>query len=694
MTQMTQKMRSMTSRATHDTASWKRSGKAATLACLACLLCPTITLEAKPESEYAQRTTLPTLYIETYDRQDVTDHDNYKLCRLVMVNGNDTMRYDSVKIRGRGNTTWTLPKKPYRIKFASKTRLLGNPEAKTKDWVLLANAGDKLLLRNALASRVGEIMQMPFTPCYQFADLYLNGRYDGNYQITDQMEVHKGRIEIVRQDTAVTDPRTDISGGYLLEPEGNTASDGLYFTSKQGCHIRIHDPKPDVINNKQLNYIKAYINKFETALYSTDFAHEQRGYRQYTDTASLVDWYLVQEISANPDGFWCSYIYKERGDEHLYFGPIWDFDICWNNCSRMGDVTRRLAIQFSYGSNYTVKGWYTRMWEDQWFKEAVCRRYEQLRAEGLDERMLQFVDSMAQVIRPSRMDNYKRWSLSSKTYDEIYLFNTYDEYVLNIKDFIKAHNKYLASEFQRRRNQVPTTEFQAQEEYSYKMYCKAYPSMAITAGSETVTISRVKDEADEAQKWNIHATQGHFIIINAQSGLALRDPGNGTGNTLCMARYDSTDQCQLWDFVPQGIGGYYNLRNTGTGHVAYNHDGMAMEGNPVCNATSSASDATSGNRQWQLMTVGKSELTPVEAVEAQVDYALAYSAEAQTLHFVCQDADRPTLRFEAHLHDASGRLVATFPSTTTFSTQSLGAGMYIVSWPFAGTTHSAKFIKR
>lgn len=675
-------------------ASWERPSKAAVMACLAGMLSLAHPLEAKSDGGHAQRTTLPSLYIETYDGQDVTDHDNYKLCRLVMVNGSDTARYDSVKIRGRGNSTWTLPKKPYRIKFASKTRLLGKSEAKAKDWVLLANAGDKLLLRNALASRVGEIMQMSFTPCYQFADLYMNGRYDGNYQITDQMEVHKGRIEIARQDTAVTDPRTDISGGYFLEPEGNTAGDGLYFTTKQGCHIRIHDPKPDVINNKQLNYIKAYINKFETALYSTYFDHEQRGYRQYTDTASLVDWYLVQEISANPDGFWCSYIYKERDDEHLYFGPIWDFDICWNNCSRMGDVTRRLAIQFSYGSNYTIKGWYTRMWEDQWFKEAVQRRFEQLRAEGLDERMLQFVDSMALVIRPSRVENYKRWSLSTKVYDEIYLFSTYDEYVQNIKTFIKAHNQYLASEFLRRRNQVPTSDFQAQEDYSYKMYCKAYPSMAITSDGATASISRVKDEADEAQKWNIHATQGHFVITNAQSGLSLRDPGNGTGNTLCMAECDSTDRHQLWDFVPQGIGGYYNIKNVGTGHVAYNHDGMAMEGNPVCNAASGASDATSGNRQWQLMTVGKSELTPVEAVEAQVDYALAYSAEAQTLRFVCKNADRPTLRFEARLHDAAGRLVATFPSTSTFGTHNLGQGVYVVSWPFAGTIHSTKFIKR
>ncbi|MGN1256023.1 MAG: CotH kinase family protein [Bacteroidaceae bacterium] len=670
-------------------APWSAMALCLVASCL--ILIPTRTAAA---DTYRQKTTLPTLYIETFDRQSVTDHDNYKYCRIIMVNGSDTTLYDSVQIRGRGNTTWTLPKKPYRIKFPRKTRLLGAREAKAKDWVLLANAGDKLLLRNALATCVGEFMQMPFNPCFQFVDLYLNGNYDGNYQLTDQMEVHKGRIEIARQDTIVTDPATDISGGYFLEPEGNTAGDGLYFMSKQGCHIRVHDPKPDVINTKQLNYIKAYINKFETALYGDDFTHEKRGYRQYTDTTSLIDWYLVQEISANPDGFWCSYIYKDRASEILHFGPIWDFDICWNNCSRMGDVTQRLAIQFGYGSNYTIKGWYTRMWADPWFKTAVYNRFEQLREQGLDERMLCFVDSMAEVIRPSRIENYKRWSISSKVYDEVYLFNTYDEYVENIKSFITAHNEYLSSEFLRRRGQIPTKDFVAEEEYSYKIYCKAFPNMTISEEDAQVGISRVKDEDDDAQKWNIHATDGHFMILSAVTGQALADQGAMTGDLLCTTQPDSLDRSQLWDFIPQGVGGYYNIRNVRTGRVAYNKDGMAMEGNPICNALSDDRDATSGNRQWQLMTVGKSVLTPVESIEAQTEYVLAYSAEAQTLRFLCEEVDRERMNFTASLYNSSGMLMGNVPSTGTFSTAGLPQGLYIVTWKFGGSSHSCKFMKR
>lgn len=118
-----------------------------------------------------------------------------------------------------------------------------------------------------------------------------------------------------------------------------------------------------------------------------------------------------------------------------------------------------------------------------------------------------------------------------------------------------------------------------------------------------------------------------------------------------------------------------------------------MEGNSVCNAESNNQDAESSNRQWQFMTVGKTDLTPIEAVEAQTDYALAYSAEAQTLRFLCESSDRKVVTFTANLHNAAGMLVGRISSSETFSTASLPRGLYIVSWKFGGTTHSCKFIK-
>ena len=623
------------------------------------------------------------------------------MCKVVLLQeGRPVVVYDSVGIRGRGNTTWGLEKKPYRLKFNQKTRLLGSARANAKDWVLLANAGDKLLLRNALSAYLGELMKMPFSPAYQFADVYMNGRYDGTYQITDQIEIHKKRVEITKQDTVVTSAGTDVSGGYLLEPEGLTDNDAYYFESKNGCHIRVHSPKPEIISSRQKSYIKAYINKFESALFSDNFAHEQRGYRQFTDTLSLISWYLIQEISAYPDGFWCSFIYKERGDEHLYFGPIWDFDICYNNCSRQGDVTKKLAINFGYGSDYTIKGWYMRMWNDPWFKQAVSRRFNQLRQQGLDSLMCHFVDSMAAEIAPSRIENYRRWSLSTKTYDEVFIFNTYEQYVQQIKTFIREHNDYLSTEFGRLAQLVPTAAFTPLTDYSYKIYSKAFPNMVLApkpienATATSIGIYRNQDEDDEWQKWNLTADgDGYVTLVNAQSGLSLCDVGYGSEEQLCVRPIQPATKEHLWKFVPQAIGGYYNLKNVATGHVIYNFDGMADEGNPVYGVVSDSKDASSSNRMWKPLPCGKSVLSAVQSMQSQIDYALSFSRSGNSLRFVCADSNRNDLLFVATIYDLAGNRVATFRADEVYSTQSLPRGTYIVSWVFGGQSQSAKFIQ-
>ena len=92
--------------------------------------------------------------------------------------------------------------------------------------------------------------------------------------------------------------------------------------------------------------------------------------------------------------------------------------------------------------------------------------------------------------------------------------------------------------------------------------------------------------------------------------------------------------------------------------------------------------------------MGKSVLTPVESIEAETDYVLAYSAEAQTLRFLCEDTDREKMNFSAHLYDSQGMLMGHFPSSDVFSTASLTPGLYIVTWTFGGSRHSCKFVKR
>ena len=99
---------------------------------------------------------LPVIYIETFDNVPITSKDYYVYANIHYLNEEGHIQdYDSVEIRGRGNSTWNMQKKPYRIKFKQKEKFLGQGYAKAKKWTLLANAADKTLMRNALTSALG-----------------------------------------------------------------------------------------------------------------------------------------------------------------------------------------------------------------------------------------------------------------------------------------------------------------------------------------------------------------------------------------------------------------------------------------------------------------------------------------------------------------------------------------------------------
>ena len=405
------------------------------------------------DGDYNRLTNIPSLFIETFENEEIASKTDYILCRIIIVD-NDIQKYDSVKIRGRGNASWNFEKKSFRLKFPQKVRLLGNKYANAKNWNLISNGGEKLLIRNALANFVSELCNMPFTPGSKFVDLYVNDQYRGNYQITDFIEIKKKRVNIEEQDTIVTDPNTDITGGYLLEVDGNNDPGKTYIqTSVYNTHIRIHSPEPDIINERQQTYIKEYIEEFENILNSDSRYDAENGYYNYVDSASLMGWYLTNEICANTDLFWQIYFYKKRQDEKLYFGPVWDFDLAYNDDTRRGndgDVTYYLLQDIEFESHYFYK-WFDVIKKDERWINAQYEAYKKLYVDmNLDSLMISYVDSLVDYLRSSIEENYKIWSISKQTHLEYKLYSTYDEYLSDLKTFIKLRNAYIYSQFARK----------------------------------------------------------------------------------------------------------------------------------------------------------------------------------------------------------------------------------------------------
>lgn len=52
-----------------------------------------------------------------------------------------------------------------------------------------------------------------------------------------------------------------------------------------------------------LALVYRYVNEFEGALISKSFANPVTGYKPYIDMGSFVDYFLVSEITKNPDSY-------------------------------------------------------------------------------------------------------------------------------------------------------------------------------------------------------------------------------------------------------------------------------------------------------------------------------------------------------------------------------------------------------
>lgn len=641
---------------------------------------------------YTRMTNLPAIYINTFKNVAITSKEVYVYANMVYVDESDNItHYDSLQIRGRGNSTWNLAKKPYRIKFHVKEKFLGKGFANARNWTLIANAGDKTLMRNAITSLMGEFTTLKFNPAAKFVDLVLNGVYQGNYQISDQIDVRKHRVDIVEQDLPLLDT-SDITGGYLLEVDG--FNDGNCFTtSKYSVPVRIHYPDEDDIVASQNLYIRSYIASFESALASSTYADAEKGYRAWVDSLSLADWYICTELSANIDGFYSTYFYKDQNDPLLYWGPLWDYDIAYNNDSRKPGTATTLMVDYGYGQ---TREWMNRMWTDPWFAKLINRRYNELLDLGIVDYLHHKIDSIDNLLEESQQLNYQKWGISRRMYHEIVLYSSYDQYVADLKSFISEHAQWLKTAFADKKPAEPTPPFVPGNSY-YRLTNVGSAKALDISGSLIVQYSNTPSR--ESQEWYIKPVGDYFQLINRTGDLALNDPTVGdvgptvnVGTQLNVAAPDDADPRQLWDLLPQGTAGHYNLMNKYTQHVANLSGGSSNDNASILSYTNDGRNSTSKNRLWRIIPGGElpESITGITDIEPE-EYALAYNRVTQRLHFGSETPQR--LNFKVSVYTAGGTKVADFIAADGYDMSPSPSGVYIVRWTAGGNSRSVKFRK-
>lgn len=349
---------------------------------------------------------LPVVYINTPDQAEILSKDEWvKGATMRIENTTDGGTYSKVSIKGRGNSTWSYPKKPYAIKLDKKAAVLGMP--KHKRWVLLANWMDRTLLRNSVSFEIAKKTDLEWTPNGQFVEVVLNGKHMGNYYLCEQIKIDENRLNIAEMES--TDTSGDnLTGGYLLELDVNydeinkfRSTYGQASDGNAGMPVNIKAPDEDVLQTEQFNYIKDYFNAAEAALYEEDFA-STGSYKNYMDVNTFIDWWFVHELTQNgePGHPKSSYMYKDRDSKggKLKAGPVWDFD--WGT--------------FIPGAtSFYIKNaiWYNRLFLDSDFVALVKSRWSSFKNK-FDE-IPAFIDSQAALIKNSAEINSRIWPVTS-----------------------------------------------------------------------------------------------------------------------------------------------------------------------------------------------------------------------------------------------------------------------------------------
>ena len=409
---------------------------------------------------------LPYIRITT----DVSIENEPKVAGDIAVFENQRLSFSSpIGIEYRGSTSFRLSdKKSYGFETWDENdqdvneSILGFPEE--EDWILTGHVFrsssntifDPSLMHHYIGYGMYRSMGR-YASRSKFVELEVNQDYVGTYVFMEKLKRDNDRIDIAKM-TPTDNELPNVSGGYILKIDktsggdvapneplayyyDNWADDARYseaisFRSNYDIYgnplntpafnspyhsgqfletyFLYEYPKSDEISSAQKQYIQNYIHDFETALLQDDFSTDQRTYTEYIDLDSFVDFFIINEITGNVDGYRIStYLHKDR-DAKLKMGPIWDLNIGYNRQNRV-PFTDWIANYNNHVDRdaWMVPFWWPRLLEDPVFQQRLKQRWQALRSNQLSTAtVLGLVQSTSNyLVENGAIErNYERWS--------------------------------------------------------------------------------------------------------------------------------------------------------------------------------------------------------------------------------------------------------------------------------------------
>lgn len=366
-----------------------------------------------------EQSTFPKLEISlesvTIEQIDLQSKETEYLGNTVTITtDSNSISFEDVEIKGRGNTTWEQPKKPYQIKFADRESLFDHD--KGKKWVLLANYLDPTSLRTSTGFYLEKILEENHPVSGDFVELYIDNNYRGLYYLTEKVEIDKSRINL-------NDPL-----GILVEVDNVWGGlDGCYRDNNNGCIVI----KGIVNEDKKDDVIQSFIINLDLVLDAIDDKNYNK-IAHYFDIDSFAKYYLLSEFTANPDAYNTSfYMYRDGENDKIHAGPGWDFDFALGNKNwspKWVDqqfyspsetmFLKRYINRPSKGTMTSVSTIFYDLMDLPEFEAKVKEIYQKTLS-GKKEELLDHIKSEAEYIRSAALKDGERWKLQTNFDEEV-----------------------------------------------------------------------------------------------------------------------------------------------------------------------------------------------------------------------------------------------------------------------------------
>ena len=374
-----------------------------------------LTLPSKSVEKVTVATSaMPRLVITTPDSpnlKQIEDKEKY-LDATISIEGNGTFEdmesLTNLKVKGRGNSTWVMKKKPMRLKFSTKESLLGLKKA--KNFVLLANYVDPTLLRNVLAMKIGELLEIPYTNHMIPCNVLFNGFDLGCFTLTEKVGLNGSSVDDIDEDS-----------GIMFELSTEFDEPYKFRSIIYDLPVMVKDPDfSDLTATEADERLAKWKDDFNRA---EKLAHDGKAGQAF-DLTSFADAYLVYQLTKNNEIGWPKswYIVKEAlGESYLYkAGPLWDFDSAYNLCRKQGD---QMTYEPAEG-NIWINSLLDDLCDDEAFKARYNERVTYFK-ETLMPQLLDFFDTMVAAMEPSAKVNGLIWP-GGNDYGWQYVLGSFD----------------------------------------------------------------------------------------------------------------------------------------------------------------------------------------------------------------------------------------------------------------------------